>query len=80
MGRRTADGGAELALTDSGPGFPEEHLSRLTDPFFTTREEGTGLGLPIAGSIIASHGGELILENAAEGGARARIVLGNFHE
>lgn len=69
------DGCAELEFHDSGPGFPEEHLARLLDPFFTTKDHGTGLGLPIVNTIITGHGGRLELSNAPEGGAVLRIVL-----
>ena len=74
-GRAHADGHVELALKDSGPGFSPENLPRLLDPFFTTKDSGTGLGLPIVNSIISSHGGAFRLENAAEGGAVAHISL-----
>ncbi len=65
----------EILFHDSGPGFPEGSLSQLLDPFFTTKDDGTGLGLPIVNNIIASHGGSLALSNAPEGGALARVTL-----
>ena len=74
-GRTHADGRVELALRDSGPGFDPQNLPRAMDPFFTTKDSGTGLGLPIVNSIIGSHGGSIRLENAAEGGAVAHIFL-----
>ena len=64
-----------LEFLDSGPGFEPESLSSLLDPFFTTKEGGTGLGLPIVQSIITGHGGRIELENGPEGGALARVVL-----
>ena len=42
---------------DSGPGFPPALLHKLLDPFFTTKDHGTGLGLPIVNTIITSHNG-----------------------
>jgi len=72
---RALDGHVEVLVRDSGPGFAPEHLPRLMDPFFTTKDSGTGLGLPIVNSIISSHGGSIRLENAAEGGAAAYISL-----
>jgi len=75
FGQVHADGHVELALKDSGPGFDPQNLSRVMDPFFSTKDSGTGLGLPIVNSIISSHGGALYLENAAGGGAVARIAL-----
>ena len=74
-GRTHADGRVELALHDSGPGFDPQNLPRMMDPFFTTKDSGTGLGLSIVNSIIISHGGAFGLENAADGGAVARISL-----
>ncbi|MCR4666408.1 MAG: two-component sensor histidine kinase [Desulfovibrio sp.] len=65
----------ELRFTDSGPGFDSSILEHIMDPFFTTKDQGTGLGLPIVQSIISSHGGSIILENAPEGGALVRVLL-----
>jgi signal transduction histidine kinase len=78
--RRTpgADGavpGVLLAFRDSGPGFPQEYMDKVLDPFFTTKDGGTGLGLPIVANIIGSHGGKLELFNAPEGGAVVRVAL-----
>lgn len=65
----------ELVFHDSGPGFPPESMEQLLDPFFTTKDDGTGLGLPIVNTIITSHGGSLSLTNAARGGAEVRVRL-----
>lgn len=65
----------ELQFLDTGPGFDAENLESILDPFFTTKEGGTGLGLPIVQSIITGHNGHLKLENREEGGAVARIWL-----
>lgn len=65
----------ELSFHDSGPGFPEEDLEKIMDPFFTTKDEGTGLGLPIVENIIVSHGGSINFSNAPEGGAFVQIIL-----
>jgi two-component system, NtrC family, sensor histidine kinase HydH len=66
-----------LAITvlDSGPGIPPEKLASIFDPFFTTKTEGHGLGLWIAQQIITAHGGRLMPQNRAEGGAAFTIVL-----
>jgi signal transduction histidine kinase len=74
-GRTRMDGRVELALEDSGSGFDPQSLPRIMEPFFTTKDSGTGLGLPIVNSIISSHGGSFRLENAAGGGAAARVSL-----
>ena len=70
----------ELLFADSGPGFPAEDRERILDPFMTTKDGGTGLGLPIVNNIITSHGGSLFLEDAPGadamcGGAQVRVVL-----
>lgn len=65
-----------VTFADSGPGFPREDRKRLLDPFVTTKDGGTGLGLPIVNSIITSHGGSMSLEDDPEsGGALVRVLL-----
>lgn len=64
-----------IDFLDSGPGFDTAAMSNLLDPFFTTKDGGTGLGLPIVQSIIVGHGGKIELRNGQEGGALVRIWL-----
>jgi signal transduction histidine kinase len=66
---------AILAFHDSGSGFPEDNIAQLLDPFFTTKHDGTGLGLPIVNNIVVSHNGTLALGNATSGGAEVRVIL-----
>jgi signal transduction histidine kinase len=54
-----ASEGTLLAVRDTGSGLSEDHLSRLFEPFYTTKPEGLGMGLPICRSIIEAHGGRL---------------------
>ncbi|PYK20513.1 MAG: hypothetical protein DME56_07340, partial [Verrucomicrobia bacterium] len=75
---RTATNGerrVEISVTDSGPGIPLEKLPRLFDSFFTTKEDGMGLGLAIARSIIDAHRGRISAENNSDGGATFRFDL-----
>jgi len=53
----------EILVRDTGRGIPPEALQRLGTPFFTTREEGTGLGVALARSVMALHGGSLCYES-----------------
>lgn len=64
-----------LEFLDSGPGFDPATIRNILDPFFTTKEGGTGLGLPIVQAIITGHGGNLELANGESGGALARVAL-----
>ncbi|QYX58597.1 PAS domain-containing sensor histidine kinase [Roseovarius sp. SCSIO 43702] len=57
------DGCARITISDNGIGLPEDR-ARLFEPYVTTRDEGTGLGLPIVKKIIEEHGGTLVLEDA----------------
>ncbi len=67
--------GWAIAIDDRGPGLPPEVMKHLLTPFFTTRKDGTGLGLPVADQIVAVHGGRLRPENRPGGGARFVIWL-----
>ena len=73
--RRSDDGRVVLEALDSGPGFDPALLDSVLDPFFTTKDGGTGLGLPIARRIFEEHGGWLHLHNAPGHGASFVMVL-----
>jgi two-component system sensor kinase FixL len=55
----TAGGDVELVVTDNGPGLRAEAMARLFDPFFSTKESGTGMGLAISNTIARLHGGSV---------------------
>ena len=60
---RPHPGGLQITIADNGIGLPEDR-ARLFEPYVTTRDEGTGLGLPIVKKIIEEHGGSLVLQDA----------------
>jgi PAS domain S-box-containing protein len=65
-----------LRFVDQGSGIPKENLSRLFEPFFTTRKGGTGLGLSIVRHLIEAHGGSvLIRNNVDQSGATVEVKL-----
>lgn len=64
-----------VEIRDFGPGFPQEVLERLFQPFVSTRPDGLGLGLTIMREVCVLHGGDLKVENHPEGGA---VVTGRF--
>jgi two-component system, NtrC family, sensor histidine kinase HydH len=65
----------EIVIRDTGPGMPRETLRRVGTPFFTTRAEGTGLGVLAARSAIAQHGGTLRYESEPGKGTTVRATL-----
>ena len=69
------DGEVRLSVRDHGTGIRGEEHERLFDQFFTTKEQGLGMGLAIVRSIVESHGGSIQAENVADGGARFYFTL-----
>jgi signal transduction histidine kinase len=65
---RQADGGADLVIADTGGGMPPEVLARVFEPFYTTKERGTGLGLAYARRVVAEHGGTIRCESSPGSG------------
>jgi signal transduction histidine kinase len=66
-----------IRISDTGCGIPEENMSKIRDPFFTTKEvgTGTGLGLSIVDEIIRSHYGELQIESVVGKGSTFTVIL-----
>jgi signal transduction histidine kinase len=72
---RPAGEQAEIVVRDSGRGMPPATLMRLGTPFFTTREDGTGLGVVLARSVVVQHGGSLSYESVPGKGTTATVRL-----
>src|SRR5437899_567840 len=72
---RNGNGEICISVRDSGSGFPGGLVEQLFEPFFSTKAEGTGMGLAIARSIIQAHGGTLSGENCEDGGACFTVCL-----
>ena len=69
-----------LTVSDNGPGFAAQVLSRVFEPYVTTKATGTGLGLAIVKKIVEEHGGRIDVANRREGGARISILLTRLAE
>jgi two-component system sensor kinase FixL len=69
------DSGLEIRITDEGVGIPEEDLNHIFEPFYTTRERGSGLGLSISYKIIEAHKGDISAESSPGQGATFVIRL-----
>jgi signal transduction histidine kinase len=72
---RTHTGDALVTVRDSGPGVPEEQQGKLFEAFWTTKNQGLGIGLHISRSIIESHGGRLSFANNPDRGATFSFTL-----
>ena len=64
-----------LSVRDEGPGIPADDLDKIFTPFFTTRSEGTGLGLPVVQHVAMLHEGDISVVNAEDGGALFALWL-----
>jgi two-component system, NtrC family, sensor kinase len=64
-----------LQVTDTGRGISADALTKIFKPFFTTRSEGTGLGLSLANGIVQSHGGKIEVSSAAQKGTQFKVWL-----
>jgi nitrogen fixation/metabolism regulation signal transduction histidine kinase len=65
----------KLSVRDNGSGFPEHIIARVFEPYMTTKDKGTGLGLPIVKKIVEEHGGSITIENTDTGGSCISIVF-----
>jgi PAS domain S-box-containing protein len=64
-----------VKVRDEGSGIPEKEISKLGDPFFTTKENGTGLGLMVCQKIIDNHDGQLIIDSDVNKGTTVKVIL-----
>ncbi len=67
--------GAQLSVQDNGPGFPEQMMARVFEPYVTSKSRGTGLGLAIVKKIVEEHNGTVTISNPEAGGALVEIGL-----
>jgi two-component system nitrogen regulation sensor histidine kinase NtrY len=67
----TSSGTCTVVVSDNGPGFPEQARERIFHPFFTTKSQGTGLGLALVQKIVVTHNGRV----AASDGPGGRITI-----
>jgi signal transduction histidine kinase len=64
-----------INFDDEGQGIADKILEKIWDPFFTTKEMGTGLGMGMIKNIIESHGGNIQIYNRTQGGTRVAVEL-----
>ncbi len=75
VGTRVAPGGVEVEVKDTGPGISDEALPRIFDPFYSTKEKGTGLGLAFAQQVVQEHGGTIRCDSAPGAGTTFTVRL-----
>jgi signal transduction histidine kinase len=72
---QAAGEGVVLEVRDEGQGIPPDKLDDIFHPFFTTKETGTGLGLPLVHQLVVEHGGEIAVESQVDQGTVFRVTL-----
>ncbi|MDR0578534.1 MAG: HAMP domain-containing protein [Candidatus Accumulibacter sp.] len=75
LSTRQADDMAEFTVADAGPGFPEELMGKVFEPYVTTKAGGTGLGLAIVKKIVDEHHGRIRIDNRPSSGAEVSLRL-----
>jgi signal transduction histidine kinase len=73
VARRNGD--VALAVSDTGPGIPEDRLPRVFEPFYSGKPNGSGLGLTIAERIVAAHGGRIEIDSEPGRGTRVTLLF-----
>ena len=69
------DGQVVISVTDNGPGIPEEIKDRIFVPFFTTKKEGSGIGLSLSKQIMTLHGGKIQITSKQNKGTLVNLVF-----
>jgi signal transduction histidine kinase len=69
------ESGVEIRVRDEGSGIPETDLDKIFNPFFTTKKEGTGLGLSVVHQIVTQHGGSVSAQRNPDGGMTFRLLF-----
>jgi two-component system sensor histidine kinase HydH len=64
-----------IVFSDEGKGIPDDILQKIWQPFFTTKDKGSGLGLPVVRKIVEGHGGTVRIENGALKGVQVTVTL-----
>ena len=72
---RTRDSSVEVSISDTGKGISAEHLSKIFEPYFSTKQTGFGLGLAVAKKVVEEHGGTISVESRVEEGTTFKIKL-----
>jgi len=75
VGVTTEGAGLLVTIADHGPGIPDELRQRVFEPYFTTKRDGTGLGLALVRQTIEAHQGTISVAETPGGGATFSVVL-----
>jgi signal transduction histidine kinase len=76
---QSTNGDVRVSVSDSGVGLPPDEANHIFDAFFTTKPDGTGMGLRISRSIVEAHGGRLWAEQNSPRGANFYFTLPTIH-
>ncbi len=68
----------EILISDRGKGMSDKNLNNALLPFYSTKSDGTGLGLPLCREIIEAHGGKMMINNRLNGGIKITLIIPNF--
>jgi len=75
VGVRQHDSEIYVSFTDTGMGIPEGNMAKIFDPFFSTKIDGTGLGLAVSYGIVEGHGGRIEVKSDVNRGSTFTVIL-----